>query len=168
MDEDTIKQSLLVAGATPREIADALAEAKARRVSSKDPGALVIGSDQVLSLEGSVLSKPASKADAVEQLTMLSGQKHALLSAAVIYDEGKPVWRHVGEVRLTMRVLEEGYIRSYVERNWETIRHSVGGYRIEEEGVRLLSRIDGSYFTILGLPLLEILNYLVLRGEIEG
>lgn len=168
VDEVAIKESLLADGAPPRDVADALAEAKARRVSAKHPGDVVIGCDQVLAFRDRILSKPKDPEDAKTQLLTLSGERHQLLSAAVIYEDGKPVWRHVGQARLIMRVLSEEYVERYVERNWDSIRHSVGAYRLEEEGVRLFSRIDGSYFDILGLPFLEILNYLVLRGEIEG
>ncbi len=149
-------------------MADALAEFKAQKVAASDPAAWVIGSDQVLDLKGAVLSKPATPDQAADQLRALSGQTHRLLSAAVIFHEGQPVWRHVGQVRLTMRQLGNKYIEEYVARNWESIRHSVGGYKIEEEGIRLMGRIEGDYFNILGLPLLELLSFLTLREVIEG
>ncbi|MEL6642614.1 MAG: nucleoside triphosphate pyrophosphatase [Pseudomonadota bacterium] len=167
VDEEMIKESLLAEGVSPRDIADALAEAKAARVSAKHPGHLVIGSDQVLEFEGAILSKPTSPAEALDQLERMSGKRHMLWSAAVIFDEGKPIWRHIGQVRMQMRVLSDAYRQSYVDRNWESIRHSVGGYKLEEEGVRLFSRVDGSTFDVLGFPLLEVLSYLGLRGEIE-
>ena len=80
----------------------------------------------------------------------------------------EPIWRHVGVVKLRMRQASASYLDGYVERNWESIQHSVGGYKLEEEGVRLFHRIDGDYFNVLGLPLLELLAYLTLRGAIEG
>lgn len=168
IDEDAIKASLTSEGASPHDVADALAEFKAQKVAVTYPTSWVIGCDQVLALKGAVLSKPATPDEALEQLRALSGQTHRLLSAAVIYHDGKPVWRHVGQVRLTMRQLGNRYIGEYVARNWESIRHSVGGYKIEEEGVRLMSRIEGEYFNILGLPLLELLSFLTLREVIEG
>lgn len=168
IDEEAVKASLVAEGASPHDVADALAEFKAQKVAVMDPEAWVIGSDQVLDLKGSVLSKPTTPDEALGQLHALSAQTHRLLSAAVIYHEGQPVWRHVGQVRLTMRQLGNRYIEEYVARNWESIRHSVGGYKIEEEGVRLMSRIEGDYFTILGLPLLELLSFLTLREVIEG
>jgi len=166
IDEDSIKAAMLAEGAKPHDVADALAEHKARRVSAKRPEAFVLGCDQVADLMGKLLSKPATPGDAREQLGALSNHTHKLLSAAVIYHAGQPIWRHVGVVRLTMRALSEAYIHEYVERNWESIRHSVGGYKLEEEGVRLFSRIDGDYFTVLGLPLTELLSYLIDRGEL--
>ena len=167
IDEDAIRAALRAEGATPREVADALAEGKARRVSPKHPGALVIGSDQVLECEGDIFSKPDSPEAARDQLSRLSGRRHKLISAAVIYRDGEPQWRHVDEARLTMRDLSETYIAGYVARNWEDIRWSVGCYRIESEGIRLFSKVEGSHFTILGMPLVELLCYLTLRGAIE-
>ena len=168
VDEETIKQSLLAEEATPHDISDALAEFKARRISEKNPNALVLGCDQVLELKGEMLSKPKSPEDARDQLKRLRGARHKLLSAAVLYEEGKPIWRHVGQVRLTMRPFSDSYLDSYVERNWNSIQHSVGCYKLEEEGVRLFSQIEGDYFTVLGLPLLPFLNYLTLRGDLPA
>lgn len=168
VDEATIRESLTAEGAPPRDIADALAELKASRVADAGSGALVLGSDQVLDHEGRTIGKSASPEEACALLGALSGTRHALHSAAVIFEEGRPVWRHVSTVRLQMHALSAAYIEAYVDRNWESIRHSVGGYKIEEEGVCLFQRIEGSHFAILGLPLLELLAYLRLRGVIEG
>ena len=168
VDEDMIKEALLAEGAKPRDIADALAEAKARRVAGKHPAELVLGCDQVLDFDGQLLSKPTSKADAISQLEAMQGKRHMLLSAAVFYEDAAPVWRHIGQVRLHMRSLSSGFIQDYVERNWESIQHSVGGYKLEEEGARLFTRIEGDYFNVLGMPLLEILSYLTLRGTLTS
>lgn len=166
IDEDAIKAALVADGAPARDIADALAEGKARKVSLKNPGALVIGCDQVLAYGQEMLSKPKTIEEARAQLNRLRDDKHQLLSAAVIYEDGEPIWRHIGLARLTMRDFSDDYRDDYLERNWDSIRQSVGGYKLEEEGVRLFSRIDGDYFTILGIPLLELLSYLTIRGTL--
>jgi len=163
-----MKAALLHAGAGPRDIADALAEAKARKVSLRQPGVLVLGCDQVLAHDGACLSKPTTAVEARAQLDRLRGGLHRLLSAAVLYRDGEPLWRHVDTVRLTMRAASDAYLDAYVARNWDSIRDSVGAYKLEEEGVRLFTRIEGDYFTVLGLPLLDLLSYLTLRGEIDG
>lgn len=167
IDEETIKASLLAENASPRDIADTLAEMKARKIAEKSPGALVLACDQVLSHEGALLSKPQDQAEAEAQITALSGSRHTLHSAAVIYEEARPVWRHVGTVHLTMARLSPGYIHGYVRRNWDSIRHAVGAYKLEEEGVRLFTRIDGDHFHVLGMPLLELLAFLADRGDID-
>lgn len=168
VDEDTIKQSLIAEGASARDIADALAEMKALRVASKHPYAMVIGCDQVLAHGRRILSKPKTPEDAIAQLKSLRGQTHQLLSAAAIYADGKPQWRHVGLTRLFMRDVSDAYLVAYVDRNWDSIRHAVGAYKLEEEGARLFSRVEGDYFNVLGIPLLELLSYLTLRGTIDG
>ena len=168
VDEDAIKASLQAEGAPPRDIADVLAEAKARKVHDKNPGAMVIGCDQVLALKDRMFSKPRTRDEAVAQLTTLRGERHTLLSAAVVYHEGKPVWRHIGQVRLRMRQFSDAYLAGYVDRNWADIQHSVGAYQLEAEGVRLFHSVEGDYFHVLGMPLLEILAFLTLRGVIEG
>ncbi|NIY71441.1 septum formation protein Maf [Marivivens donghaensis] len=168
VDEEMIKMSLQAEEANPRDIADALAEAKARKVSQKNPGKLVIGCDQVLDFDGQVLSKPESPDDARAQLRAMRGKTHRLLSAAVIYKDAEPLWRHVGVVRLTMRDFSDAYLDDYVDRNWDSIRWSVGAYKIEEEGIRLMARTEGDYFTILGLPMVELVNYLIVRGVLDA
>ncbi|SMH45053.1 Maf family protein [Maritimibacter sp. HL-12] len=167
IDEGAIRASLEAESASPRDVADTLAEYKAMRISSGNPGALVLGCDQVADFKGAILSKPETPESAGKQLRMLSGQTHKLLSAAVLYADGEPKWRHVGVVQLTMRPLSDTYVSSYLERNWESVRHAVGAYKLEEEGVRLFSRIDGDYFHVLGLPLTELLSFLIETGELE-
>lgn len=166
VDEDSIKAALVNEGAPTHDIADTLAEYKARKVSQNHPKALVLGCDQVLDFHGGLISKPETREVALAQLTAFSGERHKLLSAAVIYQNGKPLWRHVGVVRMQMRDVSQNYLKSYIDRNWDDIRHCVGAYQLEKEGVRLFTRIDGDYFTVLGMPLLEILSYLTLRGDL--
>lgn len=168
IDEDAIRASLLAEDASPRDVADTLAEMKSSKVAARSPGALVIGCDQVLAFQQTCISKPTSPKNALHQLQAMRGKPHQLLSAAVIFDEGKPVWRHVGQVRLHMRDASDAYLIDYIDRNWDQIQHCVGAYQLESEGARLFQRIDGDYFNVLGLPLIEILNYLTLRGIIAG
>ncbi|MEZ5760566.1 MAG: Maf family protein [Paracoccaceae bacterium] len=168
IDEETIRAALQAEGASPRDIADALAEAKAAKVSARRPGALVLGADQVLELDGVILTKPEDQADARAQIAALRGKTHRLLSAAVVCRDGEPLWRHVGQVRLTMRGVSDAYLDDYVARNWESIRESVGAYKLEEEGVRLMARVEGDFFHVLGLPLIELLTWLSVRGDIAS
>lgn len=168
IDELAVRQSMQQDGAPPRDVADLLAEMKARRISDKRAGDLVLGCDQVLALDREILGKPDSPETARAQLRKLRNRRHMLHSAAVLFQDGRPLWRHVGTVRLLMRDFSETWLDGYLARNWESIQHSVGGYKLEEEGVRLFSRIEGDYFTVLGLPLLDLLGYLTQSGRIEG
>ena len=145
---------------------DTLAEMKARKVAEKHSDALVLGCDQVLALDRQTFAKPETPDQARAQLRQLRGQSHKLLSAIVAYENAEPVWRHVAEARLTMHAISDSYLDDYITRTWDSIRHSVGCYKIEEEGVRLFSAISGDHFTILGLPLLPLLAWAGTRGMI--
>ncbi|MDO9639208.1 MAG: nucleoside triphosphate pyrophosphatase [Pseudotabrizicola sp.] len=166
IDEDTIRRALQAEQARPRDIADTLAEMKARKIAEKRPECMVLGCDQILEFQGEVFAKPETPDDARDQLRKLRGQRHKLWSAAVIYDNARPVWRFMGEARLLMRPLSDVYLNDYVDRNWHSIRHSVGCYKLEEEGSRLFSAVEGDSFTVMGLPLLPVLGYLGDRGLI--
>lgn len=168
IDEEALRAALTAEDANPRDIADALAEAKALKLSQRHPAALVLGCDQILALGPRIFAKAETRAEARQHLEALSGQTHQLLSALVLYDKGEPIWRHVGVARLTMRHISSPYLDAYLDRHWPAIGQSVGCYQLEEEGIRLFSAIEGDYFTILGLPLTPLLNYLSLRGFIPS
>jgi septum formation protein len=168
VDEEQIKASLLADGAKPRDVADALAEYKALRVAGKFPQDTVIGCDQVLECDGVLYDKAQNMDQARVKLRALRGKPHTLLSAAVIYEDLKPVWRTVGRAQLFMRDFSDDFLDGYLDRNQDKILHSVGCYLLEEEGVQLFSRIQGDYFTVLGFPLLEVLGYLRTKGLIPA
>ena len=167
LDEDALRQAMRAEASSPRDMADHLAEMKAVRVAMRDPSRLVLGCDQVLEFEGEALGKPESPDAATALIRDMSGKTHLLHSALVLVEAGHPAWRLTDTVRLTMRPLSDTYIAAYVSRNWEEIRHCAGGYQLESEGVRLFSRIEGDYFSVLGLPLLPLLDHLALKGVIE-
>ncbi|KQN26765.1 septum formation protein Maf [Sphingomonas sp. Leaf33] len=165
VDEDAAKASLLSAGTAPRDVADALAQLKAVKVSARDPAALVLGSDSVVELaDGTMLDKPTSRENAADHLRRMSGKRSRLHSAAVIVEAGRPVWREVDTAQLFVRPVSEAFIDAYLDVEWPAISGCVGCFRIEGPGAQLFSRIDGSQFTVLGLPLLPVLDYLRVRG----
>ena len=166
LDEEEAKARL--SGLDAAALAAALAEAKAMSARA-EPRDLVLGSDQTLELDdGTMLSKPASREEALEQLRFLSGRTHCLHSAAVILDGGAVVWAATESVTLSVRPLSNEFLRLYLDREYEAIRWSVGGYRIEGPGVQLFDRIEGSHFAILGMPLLPLLAFLRRRGLIPS
>ena len=164
IDEAAIKAALLAEGQTPRAIADALAEMKAITISARAGDTLVIGSDSVISVNGSLYDKPVSRDDAAAHLRAFSGQDMLLSSAVVVVERGRPVWRHVDQAQLAVRPLSDAFIARYLDVEWPTISACVGCFRIEGPGVQLFTRIRGDHFTILGMPLLPLLGYLRERG----
>lgn len=168
VDESPLKEALLAQGAKPRDIADALAELKAVRVSQQQGDALVIGSDSVVAVDGRLFDKPSSREQAAEHLALFSGREMQLFSAVVVADGGRPVWRHVDTARLQVRALSSDFIAAYLDAEWPAISGCVGCFRIEGPGVQLFDTIRGDHFTILGMPLLPLLGYLRLRGAMAA
>ena len=167
IDEEMIRCGLVAEKASPRDIADVLAEQKARQVSLRVGTGLVLGSDQILDFEGEILAKSTNMADARQRLMMLRGRSHVLHSAAVLYDDGTPVWRHVSRATLKMRAFSDGFVDDYLDQAGDVVTQTVGGYAVESLGIRLFEKIEGDYFGILGLPLLELLNFLSGRGDLQ-
>jgi septum formation protein len=167
LDEEEAKAGLAVAGFEPRDMAEMLAELKAKSVVVAGD-ALVIGADQVLELgDGTMLSKPRTRDEALAQLRGLSGRTHLLHAAAVIVEQGERVWGETETVTMHVRMLGEEFLTAYLDAEYEAIRFNVGGYRIEGMGAQLFERVEGSHFAILGLPLLPLLAYLRERGLLD-
>jgi len=166
VDEAEVKASMLAEGAGPRDVAEALAEMKALRVSARRPGIMVLGADQTLDLDGRLLDKPVDRTQAAEQLRALRGRAHLLHSAAVIALSGAAIWRSVGRAKLTMRPFSDAFLDAYLDIVGNDATATVGGYRIEGPGVQLFARIEGDHFTVLGLPLLDLLGFLRARGAL--
>jgi septum formation protein len=169
VDEDSVTAGLQAEGASPERIADALAELKAVKISRRLPGVLVLGADSVVvTADGTLIAKPETRPRAEAQLRQLAGATHRLVSAAVIAENGTPVWRAGGAARLTMRALSDTFIMRYLDAEGDAVLGCVGCYRIEGLGAQLFSRIDGDQFVIRGLPLLAVLDYLRVRGELDA
>ncbi|HWA01339.1 MAG TPA: Maf family nucleotide pyrophosphatase [Caulobacterales bacterium] len=163
VDEEAVKAGLRAEGLKPRDQADALAEVKALSVSSRRPG-FVIGADQMLAVEGETLDKPKDLAAARAHLEKLRGRTHELLTAAVIARDGAIIWRHIETPRLRMRAFSDEFLDAYIARAGESALASVGAYQLESLGAQLFERVDGDYFSVLGLPLLPLLAFLREHG----
>lgn len=159
VDEDAVKTELLARGASPKAIAEALAERKALRISAGRPG-LVIGADQTLEFEGGLYDKVDTMAAARERLRLLRARPHQLHSAVVVAQDGAPVWRETVSATLSMRDFSDAFLEAYLAAEGEAALGSVGCYRLEGMGAQLFARIEGDYFAILGLPLLGLLDLL--------
>lgn len=168
IDERAVEGTLEGTGASPEDVAEVLAEAKALDVSERHPGRLVLGCDQTLSLGEELFHKPKDMEDARRHLLRLSGRTHRLNSAAVLARNGVAIWRHVGVASLTMRKLEPAFVGRHLARVGPMALNSVGAYQIEGEGIQLFEKIEGDHFTIVGLPLLPLLEELRELGAIDG
>lgn len=168
IDERAVEADLAAGNPTPQQVASALAVEKARDVAARNPGAIVIGSDQTLSLEGRVFHKPADMAEARTHLMAMSGRTHSLNCGIALVRDGETLWSHVSVAHLTMRPLSQAFIDRHLARVGTRVLASVGAYQLEGEGVQLFERIDGDYFTILGLPLLPLLAKLRDLGAVDA
>jgi len=165
VDENAIKESMLAESARLRDIADALAEAKSLRVSRIEDG-LVIGADQIMVMDNQLFDKPNNMDEARERLKLMRGKTHYLVGAVVISENGVPVWRHLAKMKLTMRDFSDEFLEEYLKAEGELVTKSVGAYRFEGLGSQLFSNVEGDFFSILGLSLLPVMDYLRTRGAI--
>lgn len=163
VDEEAAKASLRAQGMKPRDQADALAELKALSVSRRRSG-FIIGADQMLAVEGATLDKPKDAAEARAHLVRLRGCSHELITAAVVAREGVAIWRHVDTPKLKMRAFSDAFLDDYLLRAGDGALNSVGAYQLEGLGAQLFERVEGDYFSVLGLPLLPLLAFLRAHG----
>ena len=166
VDEAELKIALRADGATPAQVAATLAEAKAGQITHRHPGALVIGADQVLDLDGDVVDKPDDRTAARAQLAALSGRDHFLHSAVCLIRDGQLIWHHTDTATLHVRSLSDAFLDHYLDAMGDTVCTTVGGYQLEGLGAQLFTRVDGDYFTVLGLPLLPLLDMLRNHGVV--
>lgn len=166
VDEGEIKDALKSEGASAGEAAETLAELKAQHISRKFPDAYVIGADQILECGEQWFDKPGGRADAAASLKALGGRDHDLVVAVCVVRGGALLWHHNAHARLYVRALDEGFIARYLDAAGQAALDSVGAYQLEGLGANLFTRVDGDYFTILGLPLLPLLDFL--RGHAVG
>jgi len=163
VDEEAIKTSLRAEGVRPRDQADALAEVKALSISRRRPG-YVVGGDQMLAIDDDTLDKPKDMAEARAHLMRLRGKAHHLICAAVVAKDGAVIWRHIETPRLQMRAFSDAFLDEYLAQAGEVILSSVGAYQLEGLGAQLFDRVEGDYFSVLGLPLLALMRFLREHG----
>ncbi len=168
VDEGEVKAALKGEGATAYQAAETLAELKAVRVSRDHPRALVIGADQMLDCDGDWFDKAADRDAARATLQALSRRTHRLVSGVCIVEEGRRIWHHTDHATLTMRPLSAPFIDAYLDAEGDRVLGSVGAYRLEGLGAQLFARVQGDYFTVLGLPLLPLLDFLRGRGVLAA
>jgi len=168
VDERAIRDELLKSGAAAETAALALARAKAAETAKRHPGALVIGADQILECGGRWFEKPKDADDAKRTLQALQGRTHRLVSAVSVHRDAVRPWEHVETATLTMRKLADAEIARYLAEAGPEALESVGVYRLEGIGARLFTRVEGDFFTILGLPLLPLLAFLGEAGSLDG
>ncbi len=166
VDEDEIKASLIAEGLSARDMADHLAEAKSMQVSRQIPSQLVLGADQILAVGDQIISKAEDKDEALQQLKLLSGQQHQLITAMVISENGSPIWRHVSVNKLWVRPLSDEFLAFYMQHAGDELTQSVGCYAYEGLGRTLFWKVDGEQSSIQGLSLLPLLDFLRIRGKI--
>ena len=164
IDEAMVTDSLVRDQVKPEDIAVCLAEMKALRIGSREPEQVVVGCDQILWSSGRVFHKARNVGDARNVLLELRGRPHSLISAAVVFIGGARVWHAISRAELVMREFSDSFLDSYLARNWPGVQSSVGCYRLEDEGVQLMAHVRGDPFAIMGMPLIELLEYLRVRG----
>jgi septum formation protein len=167
VDEDAIKAGLRAEGASIAKQADLLAETKALKVSASHAG-VVLGCDQMLDLDGEAFDKVSTREEAREVLRRLRGKTHVLQSAIVACVEGAAVWRHLSQPRLRMRAFSDSFLETYLDAIGERAFESVGSYQVEGRGAQLFERIEGDHFSILGMPVLPLMQWLRDRGTIPS
>jgi len=168
IDERAVEEALETGELTPADVAQVLSQVKADDVSGRNAGAFVIGSDQTLSLDGRILHKPANMDAAIDRLMLLSGRTHSLNSGVCLVRDGHILWSHVEKAQITFRKFDPGFIGRHLSRVGKKALTSVGAYQVEGEGAQLIERIDGDFFSVIGLPLLPLLARLRLEGLIDG